>query len=81
MLIGLRQIIIQALIEYAILAILFLCLASMQPQSCPHLNKDGTKFRAFLKGFIHTNAVPLHDTPKNMLEPSPDDSEATAITE
>ena len=27
------------------------------------------------------DAVPLHDTPENMLEPSPDDSEATVVTE
>ena len=27
------------------------------------------------------DAVPLHGTPKNMLEPSPDDSEATVVTE
>ena len=27
------------------------------------------------------DAVPLHDTPKHMLEPSPDDSDATVVTE
>ena len=27
------------------------------------------------------DAAPLHDTPKNMLEQSPDDSEATVVTE
>ena len=27
------------------------------------------------------DAVPLHDTTENMLEPSPDDSEATVVTE
>ena len=27
------------------------------------------------------DAVPLHDTPENMLEPSPCDSEATVVTE
>ena len=27
------------------------------------------------------DAVSLHDTPKNVLEPSPDDSEATVVTE
>ena len=33
------------------------------------------------KGLFIKDAVLLHDTPKNMLEPSPDDSEATVITE
>ena len=33
------------------------------------------------KGLFIKDAVPLHDTPKNMLEPSPEDSGATAITE
>ena len=33
------------------------------------------------KGLFIKDAVPLHDTPKHMLEPSPDDSEATVITE
>ena len=32
------------------------------------------------KGLFIKDAVPLHDTMKNMLEPSPDDSEATVIT-
>ena len=34
----------------------------------------------FYKGLFLKDAVPLHDTMKNMLEPSPDDSEATVIT-
>ena len=38
----LHQIIIQALIEYYILVILFLLLTSIRPQPCPHLRKDGT---------------------------------------
>ena len=33
------------------------------------------------KGLFIKDAVPLHDTHKNMLEPSPDDNEATAVTE
>ena len=33
------------------------------------------------KGLFIKDAVPLHDTPKNMLEPSPDDSEATVVTQ
>ena len=33
------------------------------------------------KGLFIKDAIPLHDTMKNMLEPSPDDSEATVITE
>ena len=33
------------------------------------------------KGLLIKDAVPLHDTPKNRLEPSPDDNEATAVTE
>ena len=33
------------------------------------------------KGLFIKGAVPLHDTPKNMLEPSPDDNEATVVTE
>ena len=33
------------------------------------------------KGLFIKDAVPLHDTPKNMLQTSPDDSEATVITE
>ena len=32
------------------------------------------------KGLFIKDAVPLHDTPTNMLGPSPDDSEATVIT-
>ena len=32
------------------------------------------------KGVFIKDAVPLHDTMGNMLEPSPDDSEATFIT-
>ena len=32
------------------------------------------------KGLFIKDAVPLHDTMKNMLETSPDDSEATVIT-
>ena len=31
-------------------------------------------------GLFVKDAVPLHGTPKHMLEPSPDDSEATVIT-
>ena len=42
LLIELHQILIQALIEYDILVILFLLLISMQPQPSPHVNKDGT---------------------------------------
>ena len=33
------------------------------------------------KGLFIKDAVPLHDTLKNMLEPSPDDNEATVVTE
>ena len=33
------------------------------------------------KGLFIKYAVPLHDTPKHMLEPSPDDGEATVVTE
>ena len=33
------------------------------------------------KGLFIKDAVPLHDTMKNMLEQSPDDSEATVVTE
>ena len=33
------------------------------------------------KGLLIKDAVPLHDTMKNMLEQSPDDSEATVVTE
>ena len=33
------------------------------------------------KGLFIKDAAPLHDTMKHMLEPSPDDSEATVITE
>ena len=32
------------------------------------------------KGLFIKDAVPLHDVEKNMLEPSPDDSEAEVIT-
>ena len=32
-------------------------------------------------GLFIKDAIPLHDTPKNMLKQSPDDSEATVITE
>ena len=42
LLIGLHEILIQAQIEYDILVILSVLLTSMQPQSCPHLNKGGT---------------------------------------
>ena len=42
LLIELHQILIQVRIEYDILGILFLLWISMQPQPCPHLNKDGT---------------------------------------
>ena len=31
-------------------------------------------------GLFIKDAVPIHGTPKNMLEPAPDDSEATVIT-
>ena len=33
------------------------------------------------KGLFIKDAVPLHNTPKNMLQTSPDDSEATVSTE
>ena len=33
------------------------------------------------KGSFIKDAVPLHDTPKNMLEPSPEDSGSTVVTE
>ena len=33
------------------------------------------------KGLFIKDAIPLHDTMKNMSEPSPDDSEATVVTE
>ena len=33
------------------------------------------------KGLFIKGAIPLHDTMNNMLEPSPDDSEATVVTE
>ena len=33
------------------------------------------------KGLFIKDAIPLHDTPKNMLEPSPEDSKAEVITE
>ena len=33
------------------------------------------------KGLFIKDAVPLHDTPENMLETSPHDSEATVVTE
>ena len=33
------------------------------------------------KGLFIKDAIPIHDTPKNSLTPSPDDSEATATTE
>ena len=33
------------------------------------------------KGLFIKDAIPLHDTMENMLEPSPDDSEATVVTE
>ena len=33
------------------------------------------------KGLFIKDAVPLHDTPKHMLQSSPNDSEATVITE
>ena len=33
------------------------------------------------KGLFIKDAVPLHDTMKNMLEPSPDDSKAEVVTE
>ena len=32
------------------------------------------------KGLFIKNAVPIHDTMKNMLEPSPEDSQAEVIT-
>ena len=32
------------------------------------------------KGLFIKDAIPLHDTPKNMLEPPPDDSNAEVIT-
>ena len=32
-------------------------------------------------GLFMKDAIPLHDTPKNMLEPSPDNSEATVVAE
>ena len=33
------------------------------------------------KGLFIKGAAPLHDTLKNMLEPSPGDNEATGVTE
>ena len=39
-LIGLHHILIHHLTELDVLAILFLLLTSMQPQSCPHLDLD-----------------------------------------
>ena len=33
------------------------------------------------KGLFINDAVPIHDTMETMLEPSPDDSEATVVTE
>ena len=33
------------------------------------------------KGLFIKDAIPIHDTPKNNSNPSPDDNEATAITE
>ena len=33
------------------------------------------------KGLFIEDAVPVHDTPKNMLTPSPEDSTAEVITE
>ena len=52
----------------------------MQPQPCPHLNKDVKNPAHSYSGLFIKDDVPLHDVERNPLQTSPDDSEATVIT-
>ena len=81
MLIELHQILIQALIEKSYLGDPISMFDFQATAIMPSFKQRWNNSAHSYKGLFIKDAEPIHDVEKNMLEPSPDDSEATVITE
>ena len=53
----------------------------MQPQACPHLNKDGEIAHILIQVYVLRMLFFLHDTVKNPLTISGNDEDAEMTTE